>query len=56
MALEGFAVVADLFDDVESPAVVQLEHFAEIAFGTEESLHHGVGVLRLLVDILRGDS
>ncbi len=48
--VEALAVVADLLDDVECPAVVQAEHLAHVAGGADEALYRRILAGERLVD------
>src|SRR5580692_12616111 len=51
----AFAVIADLFDDVKSPVVVESHEFAEVAGFAEQALHRSVaGCREHLIDVGRG--
>src|SRR5712692_4474933 len=56
VALEGFGVIADLPDDVECPSVVEPEHLAEIPAAADKALDRGIGLVRSLGDIPRGQA
>src|SRR5688572_18029935 len=53
---ERLAVVPDLLDDVERPAVIQREHLADVAGRADEALHGGILARERLVDRLRGEA
>src|SRR5476649_798285 len=56
-ALEAFAVVSDLLDDVVGPVVGEAHHLAELALDAQDAAHFGVLRLGLhLVDVLGGDA
>src|SRR5260221_149942 len=56
IAIEGFAVVADRFDDPRYPILGEAELFAEIAVGAEGALEFGLVGLGHVVDVVLGDA
>ena len=56
IALEHFTVVADHFDDVVGPLLVQAEGFAVAGAHAEETLDFGVFAVQHLIDVFGGDA
>src|SRR5436309_7060690 len=53
VTVEALAIIPHLSDDVVSPAIIQPEHFAELALGADEALDDGIVAFCLLINILR---